>query len=192
MLFRSPKNYSLPLEPFDVWGFDFMGPFPESNKYTHILVAVDYVTKWVEAIPTRSADHVTAMKMFQDIILPRFGVPRFLITDGGSHFLKGVFRKTLSQYGVNHRVASPYHPQTSGQVELSNRELKLILEKTVNKARTDWPKKINDALWAYRTAFKNPMGMSPYKMVYGKSCHLPMGMCKVPKIIALLVYCLLF
>ena len=77
--------------------------------------------------PTRSADHVTAMKMFQDIILPRFGVPRFLITDGGSHFLKGVFRKTLSKYGVNHRVASPYHPQTSGQVELSNRELKLIL-----------------------------------------------------------------
>ena len=137
------------------------------------MVVVDYVTKWVEAIPTRSADHATAMKMFKEIILPRFEVPRFLITDGGSHFLKGVFRKTLSQYGVNHKVASPYHPQTSGQVELSNRELKLIIEKTINKARTDWPKRINDALWAYRTAFKNPMGMSPYKMVYGKSCHLP-------------------
>jgi hypothetical protein len=84
-----------------------------------------------------------------------------------------VLRKTLVKYDVNHSIASPYHPQTSGQDELSNREIKLILELTVNKSRSDWPLKINDALWAYRTAFKNPMGMSPYKMVYGKSCHLP-------------------
>jgi hypothetical protein len=83
-----------------------------------------------------------------------------------------VLRKTLAKYGVDHRVGSPYHPQTSGQVELSNRELKLILEKTVNRSRSDWPTKINDALWAYRTTFKNPMEMFPYKMVYGKSCHL--------------------
>jgi hypothetical protein len=73
-------NYSLPLEPFDVWGFDFMGPFPASRaKHTHILVVMDYVTKWVEAIPTKSADHATAIKMLKDIIFPRFGVPRFLI-----------------------------------------------------------------------------------------------------------------
>jgi len=169
-----PMNYTLPLEPFDVWGFDFMGPFPASStKHTHILVAVDYVTKWVEAIPTKSADHATAMQMLKEIIFPRFGVPRFLITDGGSHFMHGVLRKTLAKYNVNHRIASPYHPQTSGQVELSNREIKLILEKTVNRARSDWPLKIKDALWAYRTAYKNPMGMSPYKMVYGKACHLP-------------------
>jgi hypothetical protein len=79
----------------------------------------------------------------------------------------------LAKYDVNHRVTYPYHPQTSGQVELSNREIKFILEKTVNKSRSDWPLKINDALRAYRTAFKNPMGMSPYKMVYEKACHLP-------------------
>ena len=141
-----PMNYTLRLEPFDIWGFDFMGPFPESSKYTHILVAVDYVTKWVEAIPTKSADHATAIKMFKDIILPSFGVPRFLITNGGSHFLNSAFRKVLSKYGVTHRVSSAYHPQTSGQVELSNREIKLILQKIVNKSRTDWPNKINDAL----------------------------------------------
>ena len=71
----------------------------------------------MEAIPTKSADHVTAMKMLKDIIFPRFGVPRFLITDGGSHFIHVVFRKALAKYDVNHRIASPYHPQTSGQVD---------------------------------------------------------------------------
>jgi hypothetical protein len=107
-------NYTLPLEPFYVWVFEFMGPFPASkSQHIHILVAVDYVTKWVEAIPTKSVDHATAMKMLMNIILPRFGVPRCLIIDGGSHFIHQVYRKTLAKYGVNHRVASPYHPQTS-------------------------------------------------------------------------------
>jgi hypothetical protein len=152
-----------------------MGPFPASNtKHTHILAAVDYVTKWVEAIPTQSVDHATTIKMLKEIIFPRFGFPRYLITDGGFHFINGVLRKTLAKYGVDHRVGSPYHPQTSGQVKLSNRKLKLILEKTINRSRSDWPTKINDALWVYRTDFKNPMGMSPYKMVYGKACHLPL------------------
>jgi hypothetical protein len=142
-------NYTLPHEQFDVWGFDFMGPFPANkSQHTHILVVVDYVTKWVKEIPTKSADHATAMKMFKDIILPRFGVPRLLITDGGSHFIHQVFRNTLAKYGVNHRVASPYHPQTNGHVELSNGELQLVLENTVNKSRSDRPTKINEALWA--------------------------------------------
>jgi hypothetical protein len=99
-------------------------------------------------------------------------VPRILITHGGSHFLHVFFLKTLAKYGVNHRVTSSYHPQTSGQVELSNMEIKLTLEKTINRVMSNWPTKIDDPLWAYRTAFKNPMGMSPYNMVYGKACNL--------------------
>src|SRR3954463_16511082 len=168
-----PMNYSLVIETFHCWGFDFMGPFPPSHKYTHILVAVDYVTKWVEAIPTKSVDHKTSLKMLQDIIFPRFGVPRYLMTDGGSHFTHGDFRKALDKYVVNHRIASPYHPQTSGQVEVTNREIKQILEKTVAISRKDWSTKLNEALWAYRTTFKTPIGTTPFKLVYGKSCHLP-------------------
>ena len=120
-------NYSLVIEPFDCWGFDFMGPFPPSHKYTHILVAVDYVTKWVEAISTESGAHKTSLKMLKLVIFPRFGVPRYLMTDGGSHFTHGAFRKAFAKYDVNHRISSPYHPQTSGKVELTNREVKLIL-----------------------------------------------------------------
>jgi hypothetical protein len=126
-------NYSLVIEPFDCWGFDFMGPFPPSEGYTHILVVVNYVTKWVEAIPTKSADGETLLKMLKDVIFPRFGVPRYLMTDEGSHFIHGSFRKTLARYGVNHRIASAYHPQTSGQVErssLSCRRLLIDLGKT--------------------------------------------------------------
>ena len=80
----------------------------------------------------------------------------------------------LAKYDANHRIASPYHPQSSGQVELSNREIELIFQKTVNRSRKNWSKKLDDALWAYRTTYKNPMGMSSYKMVYGKACHLPL------------------
>ena len=96
------------------------------------------------------------------------------MTDGGSHFIHGAFRKMLAKYEVNNRIASPYQPQTSGQVELSNEEIKLILQKTINRSRKNWTKKLDNALWAYRTAYKNPMGMSLYKMVYGKACHLPL------------------
>jgi transposase InsO family protein len=141
------------------------------NKF--ILVAVDYVSKWIEAIASSTNDTRVVLKLFKKTIFPRFGVPRLVISDGGSHFISKQFENLLKKYGVRHRVATPYHPQTSGQVEISNREIKTILEKTVSTSRKDWAAKLDDALWAYRTAYKTPIGTTPFRLVYGKSCHLP-------------------
>nr|GEV10682.1 reverse transcriptase domain-containing protein [Tanacetum cinerariifolium] len=99
--------------------------------------------------------------------------PRAIISDHGIHFCNDKFAKVMSKYGVTHRLSTAYQPQTSGQVEVSNRGLKLILERTVGENRASWSEKLDDALWAFRTAYKTPIGCTPYKLVYGKSCHLP-------------------
>ncbi|KAG7556883.1 Integrase catalytic core [Arabidopsis suecica] len=169
-----PQNPILEVEVFDVWGIDFMGPFnPASYGNKYILVAVDYVSKWVEAIASPTNDHKVVLKLFKSIIFPRFGIPKAVISDGGSHFINKVFESLLKKHGVKHKVATPYHPQTSGQVEVSNRQIKAILARVVGVSKRDWSAKLDDTLWAYRTAFKTPIGRTPFQMLYGKSCHLP-------------------
>nr|GEY03170.1 reverse transcriptase domain-containing protein [Tanacetum cinerariifolium] len=131
-----PQNSIQICEIFDVWGLDFMGPFPSSRGN-------------------------------------KFGSHRAIISDRGTHFCNDQFAKVMLKYGVTQRLSTVYHPQTSGQVEVSNRGLKRILEMTIGENRASWSDKLDDALWAFRTAYKKPIGCTPYKLVYGKACHLP-------------------
>ncbi|GJR30461.1 reverse transcriptase domain-containing protein [Tanacetum coccineum] len=130
-------------EVFDVWGLDFMGPFPQSRGNKYILVAVNYVSKWVEAqaLPMNDA--------------------------------RVELEKALQRYGVTHKLSTAYHPQSNGQTEVTNRAIKRILERSVGYNPKDWSKKLNDALWAFRTAYKTPTRCTPFRLVYGKACHLP-------------------
>ena len=133
-----PLQNIMEVEIFDCWGIDFMGPLPSSYGNIYILVAVDFVSKWVEAIATPKDDARVVIKFLKKNIFSRFGVPRALISDGGTHFCNNQLKKVLKHYNVRHKVATPYHPQTNGQAEISNRELKRILEKTVASSIKDW------------------------------------------------------
>ncbi|GJZ08804.1 reverse transcriptase domain-containing protein [Tanacetum coccineum] len=167
-----PQNAIQVYEIFDLWGIDFMGPFTSSHGNKYILVAVDYLSKWVKAkaLPTNDARVVVK---FLKSLFARFSTPRAIISYRGTHFYNDQFPKVMSKYGVTHRLATAYHPQTSGQVEVSNRGLKRILERTVGENCASWSNKLDDALWAFRTTFKTPIGYTPYKLVYRKSFHLP-------------------
>ena len=131
---------------FYVWGIDFMGPFPSSFGNIYILLAMDYVYKWVEASSCPRNDAITVVGFIQRNILSRFKAPRTIISDEGNHFANKIFAKLMSRYVIKHVMVLAYHPQSNGQAEISNWEINKILEKTVNTRRKDWSTKIDDAL----------------------------------------------
>nr|GEV17756.1 reverse transcriptase domain-containing protein [Tanacetum cinerariifolium] len=143
-----PQNFIQICEIFNVWGIDFVGPFPSSKGNKYILVAVDYLFEWVEAkaLPTNDARVVVK---FLKSLFSRFGTPKAIISDRGTHFCNDQFSRVMEK-------------------------LKRILERTVGENRASWSDKLEDALWAFRTAYKTSIGCTPYRLVYVKACHLPL------------------
>nr|GEY65241.1 reverse transcriptase domain-containing protein [Tanacetum cinerariifolium] len=165
-------DWDLPFELIcDASDFD-IGSFPSLRGNKYILVAVDYLSKWVEA-KTLPINEARVVCKFLKSLFARFGTPCAIISDRGTHFCNDQFVKVMLKYGVTHRLAIAYHPQTSGQVEVSNCGLKRILERTVGENHAFWSDKLDDAIWDFRIAFKTPIGCTPYKLVYKKACHLP-------------------
>ena len=163
----------LVIEPFERWALDFVGPInPPSNQKTYILVATEYVTKWVEAeaLPTATEESVI---QFLFHLFVRYGLPREVVTDGGPQFVGHKLAATLNNHHIHHKITTPYHPQANGQVENSNKIIESILTKTVASHRRDWAARLPEALWAYRTTWRSTTGYSPYHLVFGKQPIFP-------------------
>lgn len=142
-------------------------------------MVVDYVFKWIEAVGTPTNDARVVTKFLVKNILSRHNTPRVIISGGGTHFWNKIYENFIEKYGVKHKVATVYHPQCSGQSKTSNRGIKRNLEKVVNPSRYGRSRHLDDALLAYRIAIKTLPGLSSYRLVYGKACHLTIEL--VPK-----------
>lgn len=112
---QMPLQSILVVEMFDVWGIDFMGPFPSSHGYLYILVAIDYVSKWVEAIRSITNDGKVVMTFLKNTLFSRFGTPCTIINDGGSLFCNKLFEALMKKYKITYKIVTPYHPQATGE-----------------------------------------------------------------------------
>ena len=149
-----PLTGILIVEIFDVWGIDFMGPFPCSNGFLYILLAVDYVSKWVEAKATRTNDSRVVAEFLRSNIFARFGCPLEVITDRGSHFVNEVITIIFAKCKIFHRKSCAYYPRANGQAESTNKVLCKLLCKLCHQQPSTWPQALLGTLWAFRTSFK--------------------------------------
>jgi transposase InsO family protein len=181
------KLVALPLQPvvvetpFQQRGLDFIGQFKDnsSNGYTWIITATDYFTKWVEAIPTKSATDKVVMDFLEDKIITRFGVPTKITTDNAKAFSSTELSSFCFKYGIILSHSSNYYPQGNGLAESSNKNLMTILKKTVGDNKRSWDNKIKFALWADIITKKSSTGKSPFELVYGLDVTLPVHL-KLP------------
>jgi hypothetical protein len=163
--------------PFTVWGLDMVGLFKTApGGLTHLLVAVDKFTKWIEAKPIKKLDGSSTIKFFNNIIT-RYGVPHSIITDNGTNFAKGVFAEYYGQKGIRLDLASVAHPQSNGQVEKANglilAGIKPRLVEPLERSAGCWVEELPSVLWSLRTTPNRPVGFTPFFLVYGAEAVLP-------------------
>jgi hypothetical protein len=174
------KLAALPLQPvvveapFQQWGLEFIGKFNDnsSNGYSWVLIATDYFTKWVEAIPTKSATEKVVMDFLEDRIITRFGVPSKIVTDNAKAFCSAEISVFFFKYGIILSHASDYYPQGNGQVESSNKNLMTIVKKIVGENKKTWDSKIKHALWVDIITKKVATRKSHFKLVYKLEARL--------------------
>jgi transposase InsO family protein len=146
---------------------------PSNNGHKYIVVIVDYFTKWAEAMPTFNNTTDTAVHFFFNHIISHFGVTLQLVFDHGKHFENEIFVEISSRLGFSRKFASPYYPQSNGWVEEVNKVLKTMLQRMVNKNKTNWHHMLFSVLWAYRTTMKMATGFTPFHLVHGVEATLP-------------------
>ena len=170
----------MPLRPivstraFVKWGIDFVGPLPraQGTRCQYLIVAIDYSTKWAEAMASTKNDARTIAKFLYEHIFVRFGLPIEIVSDQGTHFVNEVVEVLLNEFMVTHRRSAPYPPQANGQAESTNKVLCTALTKVVEGNRGTWERKLPSVLWAYRTAYKTSVGSTPFELVYGLNAVL--------------------
>ena len=153
----------------------FVGPInppSKSGRHRYILVATDYATKWAEAEPTKRDDKEVVAKFLKENIFSRFGCPRELVSDRGTHFVNDVIMELTNKYKIKHCLTTPYHPRANGQTEKTNGILCKIITKTMQGSMSDWDSKLLNVLWAYRTTYKVTTKFTPFQLVYGQEAIL--------------------
>ncbi|MCO5556414.1 hypothetical protein L7F22_009963 [Adiantum nelumboides] len=172
-----PLRSMMGARAFAKWGIDFVGPISPPAYRTHaqyIIVAIDYLIKWVEAKATAKNDAKMTAQFLYENIFTKYGLLIEILSDRVTHFINKVIEFLIDEFMVIHQKSTPYHPQANGQAESTNKILVTILTKIVSEWRADWDQKLHSALCAYRVAYKTSIDTTPFNMVYGIQAILPL------------------
>ncbi|MCO5551444.1 hypothetical protein L7F22_004947 [Adiantum nelumboides] len=171
-----PLRLMMGARAFAKWSIDFVGPIqPQAyrSQAQYIIVAIEYLTKWVEAKAMRKNDARTMAAFLYENVFTRYGFPIEIVSNKGTHFLNEVIEYLVSKFMAIHNKSAPYHPQANGQADHTNKILSSVLTKVVSTGRTDWEMNLHAALWAYRVSFKIALNATPFNLVYGLDAILP-------------------
>ncbi|MCO5584048.1 hypothetical protein L7F22_037970 [Adiantum nelumboides] len=173
-LLYGPRQAVIANGPFEKWGIDAMGPLPRtSNGKLYILVAIDYMTRWVEAQSIAKVNEKIVSKFVYTHICCRFGTPLEIVSDNGPGFRRGLLTEVCEELKISHRHSTPYYPQSNGLVEKANGIIARIIRKMVESKRKRWDNFLDGAIWAYRTTYRDATQFTPFHLVYGQEALQP-------------------